>query len=84
MSEFDDVAFLKTPGKWPCYPLCPVKTREAGNSGWPQVGFVIAAKPTVVWLANMIAACERELDMEAVEIREYESIEDLACEWLVD
>ena len=84
ITQQDDIAMMKNPWKWPRWPALPVKHRTKRDKGWPVCGtfFALKGKPTVYELSVF--------DMEAIENieqqrkHEYNSIEELAADWMVD
>lgn len=81
VQTFDDVAFLKTPEKWPNYPLCPVKNRNEQKDNFPLLGVIVSPRPTV-YLVNLFSI---QPGMEPPETREYGSFEELIADgWIVD
>lgn len=54
-TRLSDVEFLSTPIAWPVYPLCPVKNyNKPKSNGMPLLGFVMNAKPTIVFLGGLL------------------------------
>lgn len=87
--KFDDLQFLEEDYlEWPCYPICPVKSRthKADDGVGPLIGIVVAGVP-IVYLKNMLEFSGGYLEpqLERVDKREYKSFKELVADgWIVD
>ena len=94
MTQFNDKAFIANPGKWPNWPLLPVKRHTKDRSG-PECGILIDNQPIgdkldpehkslrTIFLTSMFAL--KKTDLKTVEKKEYESVEKMLADgWIVD
>lgn len=87
-----DIHFLKTPGLWPCYPICPVKKPKAGDFplcgcvldfNWMEESGTVKGLTSVVML-DMRKQFTSESLRNAVKYK-YESAEAMVADgWIVD
>lgn len=75
--ERDDVAIMKTPQIWPCWPFLPVK-RVRNGIETAVLGAFSEAPLTRLYLCNMY-------DFDHTKFKDYESAEAIAADgWIVD
>lgn len=78
-----DVEFLKSPGRWPCWPCCPVRRSTGVQGGFPDHGIVLAECASIVYWVNLFFFSME--DLKTCEKHEYESAEAMVADgWEVD
>jgi hypothetical protein len=82
----DDIYMMGHPEHWPQWPRLPVKhRRERDASGFPKLGIMVEPRSQqhepepLVYLTNLFFGT-----LEGAEFLRYESLEQLAQDWMVD
>ena len=80
--NFDHALFLRE-GRYPHWPVCPVKRYLEGQS-FPECGIVHDGVPKV-FIVNMFALPLPKSEFEKLKKYEYEYFEDMVADgWVVD
>lgn len=80
----DDAAMMKSPERWPRWPMLPLKHRtDRVACGFPRTGMLFATGKAIVFECNLFDFGP-DFTMEGVPRHEYPSIEAIADEWEVD
>jgi hypothetical protein len=79
---FNDLEFVRNPNDWPMYPYLPLKRRGHLNN----TGFICAdGASRTIYLANIFAVMEGEVEIANTEKIIYSSLEELLKDgWMVD
>jgi len=87
--KFNDVAMMKNPDAWPCWPVLPVKLYSKPDN-FPKCGFLFADGKPAIYMTNLYALDDRpgttyKEKLEGVERVEFSSFEEMvATGWEVD
>lgn len=80
----ETLKFLQNPLEWGMFPVLPLK-RYKDEGGFPEVGFVLAGKPLIVYLDNVLAVSNEKKLLSTLNKQEYKCFEALMNDgWMVD
>ena len=82
--EFDHAEFLRSPDRWPAWPVCPLKRPARRKEDWIECGVVIDQEEHrwTVYLTNLFMLPGGLEDCERIP---YGSLEELLHDgWVVD
>lgn len=78
-----DLSMMKSPNRWPCWPMLPLKHAMRKSDGMPLIGFLFESNKYkyTVFVGNMLDA-KNISKMPREEFKSYEEV--VAAGWVVD